>query len=238
MNARIASVVALFVISFVGAPMQSFAQTITADIGGTQVAGTSPLDISGTYPNGVTITPTSATSGAPRIEIMNDGTHDYLRMRNARITMPNPVANYQITFWVTLQMLPNANQQYDTWLNGTFIKMNGMPATGDTVKIQGWFTDTLPVPGTTTQVGTDQQRTIGGSSAVSIRTSTTPPGLGGTNNPRTLQHFLWLTSLNAGDNLNLATVNGASVKNAAATDPPDEDSKKCKEEPGGRQPDR
>ncbi|MGH7411698.1 MAG: hypothetical protein ACREJ6_11660 [Candidatus Methylomirabilis sp.] len=224
MNTRSMLVLMAIVISIIAIPVYSSAQTIFTNIGGNpSKQGPSPLDISGTYPNGVQIQPVG--SGLARIEIINDGVHDYLVMKNARIitTTAIPAPGYAISFWATLSQLPNAPQQYDTRLNGTFTRSNNITAaTGDQVTIQGWFD--------TTQVGSTQTRIIGGNPNVSITTSTPPPGLGGTPNNRILKHELWLITLNANDRLNVANVNGATVKNSVATDPCEDQPETCDKE--------
>jgi len=212
MNARLFLVLALFVSLLVSVTTASSAQTISTNIGGSPgPSGPSPLNIAGNYPNGVTIAPVIANNGNARIEIISDGNADYLVMKNVKITTTAAIGapGYAISFWATLKQLPNAAQPYDSILNGTLIKSNGAAATGDSVKLQGWYD--------ATQVGVDKTCTIGALNTCSL--STSQPGLGGSPNDRTLKVNFWLTTLNANDSLNLANVKGATVKNSAAQDP-------------------
>ena len=227
MKAKLVVVSMLLMLSMIGAPVTSVAQTtVNADIGGTQKTGTSPLDISGTYGN-ITITQYDTAAGAARVEVVgNDASQDFLVLKNAKITASAPVTDYRIAFWATLTPAPNSPTEYQTRINGSLMRgPNG--ANGDSVKVKGWMDSA--------QIGTDISKTI---------TCNTPPPCGlinvtktGSMNPsgnRVLKGEFWVTMTTANDVLNLPPggTNGVAVKNTTALGQDDGGEKACEKMKG------
>jgi len=189
---------------------------VIVDIGGTQLTHATSVNIAGDYgPNcpspstskAITITPKSAGSGNARVEILDDGTIDYLRMYNAKITANCAVSDFRIAFAFNHAVEPTVVSpdeiRFKYYGAGNLIRTGTTPPPGAYVKTKASYRNSPPSPPATSYnsgnpVGSEQTRTT-----YTWSTSGLTSNLTNLTNPRGLQAEFTFTLPAAADVLNM-----------------------------------